>query len=199
MSHVKSPHGASLLAMDRFIVACLVEREARGGYMEIPAGGGKGMRSSSSVLCCIVLSPASCLCFFSLPSRKSVSGWLDESAHSDSSFSSSKLCPGDWTAHICCPGDIQLGLLLSSSVFLPHDDDDDRSNHHQPPLWIDELYYPLIVTGNAHWTECHIGKSPWLAVPPSYHPQALGGVSRGLSDINSRSGVDYHPQCLPLK
>lgn len=43
MSHVKSPHGASLLAMDRFIVACLVEREARGGYMEIPAGGGKGI------------------------------------------------------------------------------------------------------------------------------------------------------------
>lgn len=60
--------------------------------MEIPAGGGKGMRSSSSfVLCWIILSPASSLfAYFSLPSRKSVSGWLDESAHSESPFFSTR-------------------------------------------------------------------------------------------------------------
>ncbi|EGE08014.1 hypothetical protein TEQG_07000 [Trichophyton equinum CBS 127.97] len=51
----------------------------------------------------------------------------------------------------------------------------------------------LPVTDNAHWTECHIGKSLWLAVPPSYHPHALGAsVSSGFSDINSHS-VDSHP------
>lgn len=40
MSHVKSPHGASLLAKDWFIVTCLVEKPVKkveADYMEIPS------------------------------------------------------------------------------------------------------------------------------------------------------------------
>ncbi|EZF30928.1 hypothetical protein H101_05440 [Trichophyton interdigitale H6] len=160
--------------------------------MEIPAGGGKGMRSSSSfVLCWIILSPASSLfAYFSLPSRKSVSGWLDESAHSESPFFSTRA-----RSSVLVTGlRISVALEISSLVLLPHDDDDDdRSNHHQPPLWIDELYYALIVTDNAHWTECHIGKSLWLAVPPSYHPHALGRPSQAGSQISTPIALTRTP------